>query len=70
MTFQDALRELTDKASYMTAVGAGTFAGWLADNWLGFAGVLIAAAGLMVNWYYNHKRLKLQEQQQGGDDGR
>ncbi|WP_444905056.1 3TM-type holin [Microbulbifer sp. CnH-101-E] len=57
------------KAGYMTAIGAGTFAGWLANNWLGLAGVLIAAAGLMVNWYYNHKRLKLQEQQ-GGDDGR
>jgi len=63
MTLQDALREIADKASYMTAIGAGTFAGWLANNWLGFAGVLIAALGLVVNWYYNHKRLKLQEQQ-------
>ncbi|WP_413662499.1 HP1 family phage holin [Microbulbifer sp. CNSA002] len=69
MTLHDTLRELADKAGYMTAIGAGTLAGWLADNWLGLAGVLIAAAGLMVNWYYNHKRLKLQEQQ-GGDDGR
>ncbi|WP_444901328.1 holin [Microbulbifer sp. SSSA007] len=69
MTLQDTLRELADKAGYMTAIGAGTFAGWLANNWLGLAGVLIAAVGLMVNWYYNHKRLKLQEQQ-GGDDGR
>ncbi|WP_444900495.1 holin [Microbulbifer sp. VAAC004] len=69
MTLQDALREIADKAGYMTAIGAGTFAGWLANNWLGLAGVLIAAAGLIVNWYYNHKRLKLQEQQ-GGDDGR
>ncbi|BBM00461.1 holin [Microbulbifer sp. GL-2] len=66
MTLQDALREIADKAGYMTAIGAGTFAGWLANNWLGLAGVLIAAVGLVVNWYYNHKRLKLQEQQ--GED--
>lgn len=63
MSLQDALREISEKVSYMTAVGAGTFAGWLANNWLGFAGVLIAALGLVVNWYYNHKRLKLQERQ-------
>ncbi|WP_444884562.1 hypothetical protein [Microbulbifer sp. PSTR4-B] len=50
MTLQDALREIADKAGYTTAIGAGAFAGWLANNWLGFAGVLIAAAGLMVNW--------------------
>ncbi|WP_444911013.1 holin [Microbulbifer sp. TRSA005] len=45
---------MADKAGYTTAIGAGAFAGWLANNWLGFAGVLIAAAGLMINWYYNH----------------
>ncbi|WHI50458.1 hypothetical protein P3339_18745 [Microbulbifer sp. MLAF003] len=49
MTFQGAVKEITEKTSYLTAVSVGTFAGWLADNWLGFAGVLIAAASLAVN---------------------
>ncbi|WP_444886714.1 hypothetical protein [Microbulbifer sp. JMSA008] len=68
MTLHDAMREIPDKASYMTAVGAGTFAGWLADNWLGLVGVVIAALGLAVNWYYSHQRHKLMREQQGNSD--
>ncbi|MFA0814026.1 hypothetical protein [Microbulbifer epialgicus] len=50
MAFQDTVRKITEKVSYLATVGVGTFAGWLVDNWLGLAGVLIAAAGLAVNW--------------------
>ncbi|WP_192879386.1 hypothetical protein [Microbulbifer sp. A4B17] len=49
MILQDTLRELVDNAGFITAIGAGTTAGWLTDNWFGLAAVLIAEAGLMVN---------------------
>ncbi|BBM03795.1 holin [Microbulbifer sp. GL-2] len=64
MALNDAMRELPDKASYIIVVGAGTFAGWLSDNWLGLIGVVIAALGLAVNWYYSHQRHKLMKEQQ------
>lgn len=33
------------------------FLGWLAQvNWVGLSGVLIAVAGLAMNYYFQHKR--------------
>lgn len=43
--------------------------GWLtSNNVLGLIGVLIALAGLLVNWYYKHKHYKLAEKQAGLGD--
>ena len=66
MTPHEAMREAAEKASYYTAVGGGTATGvlgWVNDNWLGLAGVLIALAGLCVNWYYSHQRHKILKEQ-------
>lgn len=66
MTFHDLVREVAEKASHTTTVAAGTFTGivgWIGDNWLGLAGLLIAAASFAVNWYYSHKRQKILELQ-------
>lgn len=51
-------------ASKATNVGAATAvgAGFLANNWIGLAGLLIGLAGFLVNWYYKHQTFKkLQE---------
>lgn len=47
-------------ANKATAVGAVTGAvGWLAQvNWLGLSGVFIAILGLLVNFYFQHRRDK------------
>lgn len=47
-------------ANKATAVGAVTGAvGWLAQvNWLGLSGVFIAIIGLLVNFYFQHRRDK------------
>ncbi|USD22139.1 holin [Microbulbifer sp. DLAB2-AF] len=71
---QEAAREaMVQKiASATTTVAAGTavVGGYAAQELLAVGGFLIALSGFIVNWYYNHKRLKLQERQQDGDDGR
>lgn len=47
-------------ASKATNVGAATAvgAGFLANNWIGLAGLTIALAGFFVNWYYKHQTYK------------
>ncbi|QLI49453.1 holin [Pseudomonas phage vB_PaeM_USP_18] len=47
-------------ANKATAVGAATgIAGWVAQvNWIGLSGVLIAILGLLVNFYFQHRRDK------------
>ena len=47
-------------ANKTTVAGALTGAvGWLAQvNWLGLSGVLIAILGLLVNFYFQHRRDK------------
>jgi len=41
-----------------TEVGAAAgFLSWLASgHWIGLSGVLIAGAGLVVNWYFQRRR--------------
>ncbi len=50
-------------ANKATVAGAFTGAvGWLAQvNWLGLSGVLIAILGLLVNFYFQHRRDKLEQ---------
>ena len=45
-------------ANRTTETGAGIgVLGWLAsDNWIGWAGVLIALVGLLANLYYQRRR--------------
>lgn len=45
-------------SSKATVAGAATgVLGWLADtNWIGLSGVLIAIAGLAMNYYFQHRR--------------
>jgi hypothetical protein len=38
------------------ATGAASF--WFGVNWLGWLGVGIAIAGLIVNWYFSYQRNK------------
>lgn len=56
----------------VTGAAAGV-AGWATStNWIGLLGFLVALAGLLVSWYYQRKRFRLeaeskraqQEQQQ------
>ncbi len=48
-------------ATKATNWGAATAVagGFLADNWVGVGGLVIALAGFFVNWYYRHKEYKL-----------
>lgn len=49
-------------ASKVTQGGAVVgIAGWLAANWVGVAGVLIAFAGFAVNVYFQRRRDKREE---------
>jgi hypothetical protein len=52
-------------ASKVTNLGAATAvgAGFLADNWIGLAGLLVGVAGFVVKWYYEHKTFKLIEKE-------
>lgn len=46
---------VANKATFGGA--AAGFLGWLAQvNWIGLAGVLIALAGLALNYYFQHRR--------------
>lgn len=42
--------------------GVAGFLGWLASiNWLGLIGATVAVIGLIVSWYYKHKRDRREE---------
>lgn len=64
---QEAAREAMFQkvASTTTTVAAGTavVGGYTAQELLALGGFVIACSGFAVNWYYNHKRFKLQERQ-------
>lgn len=47
-------------ASKATNIGAATaiVSGFLAENWVGVCGLLIALAGFLVKWYYLHKEYR------------
>jgi hypothetical protein len=55
-------------ASKATNIGAATAvgAGFLANNWIGIAGLLIGVAGFVVNWYFKWKTYKLLEKEKAG----
>ncbi|WP_299948315.1 holin [uncultured Microbulbifer sp.] len=66
MTTHDLVRELAEKASHATTVTVGAIGGiysLFVQNPIGFICALVAIASFVVNWYYNHQRLKLQEKQ-------
>lgn len=54
---------VTSVSNKATIGGAATgLAGWIMSiNWIGLLGVCIAAAGLLINWYYQYKRNKREE---------
>ncbi|TBV16697.1 holin [Stutzerimonas kirkiae] len=42
-----------------TAGAAAGFLGWLSQvNWVGLTGALVAVVGLLMNWYFQHRRDK------------
>lgn len=62
--------QVAEVASRLTKAGAGVAASspvvrWLVENSeavsiiLGIAGLLVAAAGVAVSWYYNHQRTQI-----------
>lgn len=55
---------LAAAGSKSTYAGAGvTIGGWaLSSEFAALAGVLIALAGMFINWYYRHKLMKLDMQ--------
>jgi hypothetical protein len=55
-------------ASKATNLGAATAvgAGFLANNWIGIAGLIVGIAGFAVKWYYEHKTYKLLEKEKAG----
>ena len=57
----------SDVASRATNIGAFTAvgAGFIANNWIGLAGLLIGVAGFLVNWYYKRKTYLLFEKRKG-----
>lgn len=52
-------------ASKTTNIGAATAvgAGFLSNNWIGIAGLVIALAGFFVNWYFKWRTFKLLERE-------
>lgn len=52
-------------ATKTTNIGAATAvgAGFLANNWIGIAGLLIGLAGFLVNWYFKYRTFKLLEKE-------
>ena len=54
-------------ASKATNIGAFTAvgAGFVAQNWIGIAGLLIGVAGFLVNWHYKRKTYLLFEKRKG-----
>ena len=50
-------------ASKATNIGAATAvgAGFLANNWIGIAGLIIGLAGFGVNWYFKLKEDRRRE---------
>ncbi|MFS1525641.1 hypothetical protein ACL7TT_16260 [Microbulbifer sp. 2304DJ12-6] len=66
MTVHDLMRELAEKAGHATTVTAGAIGSVYSlfiQNPIGFICALVAIASFVVNWYYSHRRLKLQEKQ-------
>ncbi len=61
-----ATAALASKATNYGAVTA-VAGGFLADNWIGLAGLIIAFAGFLVNWYYKHQTFKRQCETAGRD---
>lgn len=46
----------------MLVGAAAGFVGWLSQvNWIGLSGVLIAMAGLAMNYYFSHRRDKREQ---------
>ena len=64
---KDAAREtiMQKLASGATTAGGATamYGGYTAQELIGMAGLVIAIAGFVVNWYYAHQRHKLTKQQ-------
>lgn len=56
-----AIASKTANLGAATAVGAG----FIANNWIGIAGLVIGTAGFFVKWYYEHKTYKLLEKEKG-----
>ncbi|WP_299948293.1 holin [uncultured Microbulbifer sp.] len=66
MTVHDLMRELAEKAGHATTVTAGAIGSVYSlfiQNPIGFICAVVAVASFVVNWYYSHRRLKLQEKQ-------
>ncbi len=60
-TIQDAAAAaaaaVASKASYAGAATAAGY-GFLANNWIGLAGLALGVATFIVNWVYKHKEMK------------
>lgn len=60
-TPQEAAAASAAIAVKTTNIGAATAVGasFMANNWIGIAGLSIAVAGFLVNWYFKYKTYKL-----------
>ena len=67
MSDKHTLAEAAQQAAHPTTVATGAIGSvyslWL-DNPIGLICAAVAVASFAMNWYYNHKRMKLQERQQ------
>lgn len=65
---KDAAKEAIAQklATATTTAGGATamYGGYTAQELIGMGGLAVAIAGFLVNWYYAHKRYKLQQSQQ------
>ncbi|WP_346839813.1 hypothetical protein [Microbulbifer sp. SAOS-129_SWC] len=59
----EVAQQLTHPTTVTTGVIGSVYSLWV-DNPIGFICAMVAVGSFLMNWYYNHKRLKLQERQQ------
>jgi len=50
-----AVERMTSLAAYWTS-GVTVVAGWTAQEWFGFIGLLLAVGTFGLNWFYRHKQ--------------
>lgn len=61
------LEKIQQKVQHITSITNPTGAGVAAagaltfNEWMALGGFLLALGGFIVNWYYQHKRYKLEE---------
>lgn len=64
-TLAEAAQQLTHPTTVATGAIGSLYSLWV-ENPIGIICAGVAIASFLMNWYYNHRRLKLQERQQVG----